>query len=279
MDGLSILFGILTVLFLVVVVSMNIIGTQSNSIELDEGFEDQLQPTLGSKVKKVLDPLALYTDPEGKDLCSLFTQVRQYMAQNNTGESDAETMKKVEAQLAIDIPGGALPCPLLHYPSDTATDLEWLTWVQNIPLDFGARVVFMASYVDTKLNSVAQQMKDALSGNIALPELPKEGFYGSVCTPMLSEKKRIDQAAATCIDPTTLSSQQIEEEVMNLLQRIVSEKNRILSSLPLKDRTITIKDPIQSIRSAKVAAEYLNTQKQKAEAGTLTPTGTNPKLV
>ena len=354
MDGLSILFGILTVLFLVVVVSMNILGTQAapsiKSIELDqegfasgnsqrltpssghvqsegftsghvqgegfasgnsqrftpssrhvqgEGFASasdagqESKPTLGTKIKKVLDPLALYTNPvqpegtpipEGKDLCAIFDKVRQSLTQSikgmSTSISDGELMKKVEAQLAIDIPGGALNCPLLQYPLDTATDLEWLTWLQTIPLDFGARVVFMSSYADDKLTTVAKSMKDALSGNIELPELSKENFIdSSVCTPMLAEKKRIDQASATCTDPKTMSKEKIEAEVMRILKEIVSEKNRILTSIPLKDRTVTIKDPIKSIRSAKVAAEYLNTQKQKAEAGTLTPTGVNPKLV
>lgn len=388
MDGLSVLFGILTVLFLVVVVSMNILGTQAapsiKSIELDqegfvsgnnprltpspdyrlgEGFTsadgrrftpslghvqgegfvsgegEESKPTLGTKIKKVLDPLALYTNPvqpegtpipEGKDLCTIFDKVRDSIAQSikgmSTSISDGELMKKVEAQLAIDIPGGALPCPLLQYPADTATDLEWLTWLQTIPLDFGARVVFMSSYADDKLTTVAKSMKDALSGNIELPELPKEGFASgnnprlipssghvqsegfasadgrkftldsghgqdqewwvsenfidsSVCTPMLAEKKRIDQESASCTDPKTMSKEEIEAEVMRILKEIVSEKERILASIGLKDRTVKIKDPIKSIRSAKVAAEYLNTQKQKAEAGTLRPTGVNPKLV
>lgn len=393
MDGLSVLFGILTVLFLVVVVSMNILGTQAapsiKSIELDqegfvstegftsadgrrftpnsghvqsEGFasdaSQESKPTLGTKIKKVLDPLAFYTNPvqpegtpipEGKDLCTIFDKVRQSLAQSikgtSTSISDGELMKKVEAQLAIDIPGGALPCPLLQYPADTATDLEWLSWLQTIPSDFGARVVLMASYADNKLTTVANSMKDALSGNIELPELPKESFIdadgfasadgrkftlepghvksegwwsspsptggvyprhfmsmgsenfidSSVCTPMLAEKKRLDQASASCTDPKTLSKEQIEAEVMRILKEIVSEKDRILASISLKDRTALVnlkdpnkiisavkesaKDPIENIRSAKVAAEYLNTQKQKAEAGTLTPTGVNPKLV
>lgn len=299
MDGLSVLFGVLTVLFLVVVVSMNILGTQKapsiKSIELDQdGFANPSEPSLGTKIKKVLDPLALYTDPEGKpipegkDLCVLFNQVRQSIAQGNAGSSDADTMKKVEAQLSIDIPGGALPCPLLQYPAETASDLEWLTWLQSVPVDFGARVVFMASYADTKLTGVAQSMKDALSGNVDLPELPRDGFIGGaaqnvsgfadLCTPMLAEKKRIDQAAATCRDPKSLSPQEIEVEAMKVLQAIVAEKEKVLTNIPLKDRTVVIKDPIKSIRSAKVAAAYLNTQKQKAEAGTLVPTGTNPKL-
>jgi hypothetical protein len=294
MDGLSVLFGILTVLFLVVVVSMNILGTQPKakvqSIELDqEGFTsgNSPQPTLGSKIKRVLDPLALYTNPEGtpipegKDLCDLFAQVRKSMGQNirgmDTSMSDSELMKKVEAQLAIDIPGGALSCPLLQYPADTATDLEWLEWLMKVPTDFGARVVFMAAYAEQKLTSVAQSMKDALAGDVELPPLPKDGF-ADLCTPMLAEKKRIDQRAATCKDPKSLSPQEIEAEAMKLLKTLVSEKTRILTSLPLKDRTMVPKDPIQSIRAAKVAAGYLNTQKQKAEAGTLTPTGTNPKL-
>ena len=377
MDGLSILFGILTVLFLVVVVSMNILGTQAapsiKSIELDqegfasgnsqrltpssdyrlsegftsaeEGFASasdagqESQPTLGTKIKKVLDPLAFYTNPvqpegtpipEGKDLCAIFDKVRQSHSQSikgmSTSMSDGELMKKVEAQLAIDIPGGALPCPLLQYPADTATDLEWLTWLQTIPSDFGARVVLMASYADDKLTILAQNMKDALAGDIELPELSKESFIdavgfasadgrkftlepghvkseewwssenfidSSVCTPMLAEKKRIDQASATCTDPKTLSKEEIEAEVMRILKEIVSEKARILASIPRKDRTANIKDPkkfmsamkesaktpIENIRSAKVAADYLNKQKQKAEAGTLTPTDANPKLV
>ena len=384
MDGLSILFGILTVLFLVVVVSMNILGTQAapsiKSIELDqegfasgnsqrltpssghgqsEGFtsaDQESQPTLGTKIKKVLDPLAFYTNPvqpegtpipEGKDLCTIFDKVRQSHSQSikgmSTSMSDGELMKKVEAQLVIDIPGGALPCPLLQYPADTATDLEWLTWLQTIPSDFGARVVLMASYADDKLTIVANSLKDALAGDIELPELSKESFIdavgfasadgrkftlepghvkseewwssppplgevyprhfmsmgsenfidSSVCTPMLAEKKRIDQASATCTDPKTLSKEEIEAEVMRILKEIVSEKARILASIPRKDRTANIKDPkkfmsamkesaktpIENIRSAKVAADYLNKQKQKAEAGTLTPTDANPKLV
>ena len=384
MDGLSILFGILTVLFLVVVVSMNILGTQAapsiKSIELDqegftsaegrrltpssghgqsEGFtsaDQESQPTLGTKIKKVLDPLAFYTNPvqpegtpipEGKDLCAIFDKVRQSHSQSikgmSTSMSDGELMKKVEAQLAIDIPGGALPCPLLQYPADTATDLEWLTWLQTIPSDFGARVVLMASYADKKLTFVAKSMKDALAGDVELPELSKESFIdavgfasadgrkftpngasadgfasadgrkftlepghfvsmvsenfidSSICTPMLAEKKRLNPSSVSCTDPMTLSKEQIEAEVMGILKEIVSEKGRILESISIKDRTALLdlkdpnkimsamkesaKTPIENIRSAKVAADYLNKQKQKAEAGTLTPTDANPKLV
>jgi hypothetical protein len=281
MDGLSFLFGILTLLFLVAILGMNL----ANASRQEEHFVDSgsvAKSEIASQIRETLDKLAFYTSQslpdgspsDGAKLCTIMSLIRMSMAENEgVGQnlSDAEISKRVEATLSTAIPGGVLPCPLLQYPSDSATDLEWLTWLQTVPTDFGARVVLMAAYADVTLSSIAKKMKDALSGNINIPSL--QGFV-DVCTPTLSEKKRSELEEKNCSLPESLTPAQIKEAVTKLLKKLVSEKERILAKVT-KENPLTL-GPIDvrtHIQNAIVAANYLNKQKQSLEAGTLTLSG------
>lgn len=281
MDGLSFLFGILTLLFLVAILGMNL----ANTSRQEEHFVDSgsmAKSEIASEIRETLDKLAFYTSPDGSDgstsdgsrLCMVMSLIRMSMAENEgVGQnlSDAEISKRVEATLSTAIPGGVLPCPLLQYPSDSATDLEWLTWLQTVPTDFGARVVLMAVYADVTITSVANKMKDALSGDINIPSL--QGFV-DVCTPTTSEKKRSELEEKNCSLPELLTPDQIKEAVTKLLKKLVSEKERILAKVA-KENPLTLGsiDVHAHIQSAIVAANYLNKQKQSLEAGTLTFSG------
>lgn len=281
MDGLSFLFGILTLLFLVAILGMNL----ANTSRVEEPFVDSgsvAKSEIASEIRETLDKLAFYTSPDASDasasdgtrLCMIISLIRMSMAENEgVGQnlSDAEISKRVEATLSTAIPGGILPCPLLQYPSDSATDLEWLTWLQTVPTDFGARVVLMAAYADVTITSVANKMKDALSGNIKIPSL--DGFV-DVCTPTLSEKKRSELEEKNCSLPESLTPAQMKEAVTKLLKKLVSEKERILAKVR-KENPLTLGeiDVHTHIQNAIVAANYLNKQKQSLEAGTLTLSG------
>jgi hypothetical protein len=167
MDGVSVLLAFLTVTVIGLILYLNLRPTST------EGFTDKTQAEAQAAVKgssiqleirNVLDPM---TAPE---LCPLFEKLRANMVKNEkAGQSisDAEAVKRTETALALKIPGGALPCPLLQYPSETATDLEWLTWLQGVPTDFGARVVFMAIFLRKKLGATARRLKEVL-GNAKL---------------------------------------------------------------------------------------------------------------
>jgi hypothetical protein len=278
MDGLSFLFGILTLLFLVAILGMNL----ANTSRVEEPFVDSgsmAKSEIAIEIRENLDKLAFYTSPDGSGsdgsrLCMVMSLIRMSMAENEAvGQnlSNAEISKRVETTLSTAIPGGVLPCPLLQYPSDSATDLEWLTWLQTVPTDFGARVVLMAVYADVTITSVANKMKDALSGNINIPSL--QGFV-DVCTPTMSEKKRSELEEKDCSLPESLTPAQIKEAVTKLLKKLVSEKERILAKTA-KENPLTL-GPIDvhtHIQNAIVAANYLNKQKQSLEAGTLTLSG------
>ena len=113
------------------------------------------------QIRKILDAM------DSKGLCPLYKTIRTNMAKNEkAGQdiSDQEVNKRVEAALALKIPGGALPCPLLTYPKAGSSDLEWLDFLQQVPSDFGARVVLMAIYAQGFLADKEQILKDALSG-------------------------------------------------------------------------------------------------------------------
>ena len=278
MDRLSTLFGTLILIFLLVILGMNFINL-IRTVKSTEGFVVNTS-AIETQVRAVLDPMAFYNTPatlqqatpdstsnsDGEQLCTLFTQVRDTLAKNEgAGQtlSDAEISKRVETTLASSIPGGALDCPLLKYPSSNSTDLEWLAFVQAIPEDFGARVVFMAQYADTEMTSVSSQMKDALSGNITVPTLIKEPFAVNVCPANIAKKKRDDQEESACSLPEDLSPEQIQEAIATALQNLLDKKNTILKAKFI-DPTTTIH---QNIVNATNAAAYLNKQHDAIKSG------------
>lgn len=264
MDGLAILIGVLTFLFLLALLYMNYKNSvqQSKAISVD-GFQDVAKAGAEAQIRAVLDPMIV---PE---ICPLYTTIRTNMKKNEmAGENGAtaqEADKRVEASLAIKIPGGALPCPLITYPRAGASELDWLDFIQKVPTDFGARVVFMAIYAKEFLADKEKILKDTLSGDVTVP-MPQEGFV--VCTPDLADSRRAERSkksAESCTLPEDLTPEQIHEAIAVILKQLVSRKNTAL-----KEKKI---DPLIDIRplikAATKSAAYINKKSEQAQSGTL----------
>jgi len=262
MDGGSIIIGILTFVFIVVVFGMNFVNS-TNTFYVEK-FEDT-PSTVEPQIRAVLDKLT------NKDICVIYDKIRSNMAKNETagptGVSSTEAAKRVEANLAIKIPGGALKCPLFKYPKAGSTDLEWLSFLLTIPSDFGARIVFMAIFAKEYLAEVETTLKAALSGNGEVPKFGlTEGF--AVCTPDVAATRRAEKAAKTqgiCTLPEEMSKKEIEDAITELLKKLVSEKNTILKSKQI-DPLINI-NPL--IASANKSLLYIDKKAQQAQDGSL----------
>jgi hypothetical protein len=279
MGGSGILLGVLTFAFLFIIFGMNYISLVRSKRK--EGFADAKEAkakgegevkatsAIENQVRLVMDGLAV---PE---ICPLYTTIRKNAVQNYTAGpnalSIADANKKVEANLAIKIPGGALPCPLFTYPKAGSTDLDWLAFVQGIPSDFGARVVFMAIYAKDYLGTTEQSLKDALSGKGQVPKVdPAEAF--TVCTPDVADTRRAEkankvkaQAAATCELPEDMKPEDLEKAVLDLLKTLVAEKTSILLAKQIDPNL----DILPLIKDATASAKYINEKSQQAQDGSL----------
>lgn len=235
-----------------------------NSVQNKEGFAD-VKPKVSAieiQIRKILNSM------DSKGLCPLYTTIRTNMAKNEKAGQDIseqEVNKRVEAALALKIPGGALPCPLLTYPKAGSSDLEWLDFLQQVPSDFGARVVLMAIYAQGFLADKAQVLKDALSGNGTPPI--SDGF--TVCSPDVATSRRAEKKgkgeAERCTLPEDLSPEDIQEAVTTLLKELVAKKNTIL-----KEKKINPNTDVESlIRQANVSATYVNQKSEQAQSGSL----------
>lgn len=261
-SGITILLVALSIVFFAVLIGMNSI----NSINVQsvpkipmsqDGFANQ-SSDIEIQVRAVLDQM------NSEELCPLFTVIRTNMMKNaKAGQdiSDQEAAKRVDADLAIKISGGALPCPLLKYPKAGSSDLDWLDFLQKVPSDFGARVVLMAVFAQGFLATTEQTMKLALSGNGTPPVA--EGF--AICSPDVADSRRSEKKDSTCTLPEDLSPAQIKEAVTKLLKDLVGNKTTILKSKKI-DPLLDIK-PL--ITQAKASAAYLSKKSEQAQSGTL----------
>jgi hypothetical protein len=287
MDGLSVLFGILTIILIGVVIGMNTMNSFQQAKE-KEGFatSENAPSSIETQIRKILDPMAV---PE---LCPLFESVRANMRKNEAAGqqiSEQEITARVEKTLALAIPGGALPCPLLTYPKSGSTDLEWLDFLQKVPADFGARVVFMALYARNQLVKTQitldgslkrlknKDIKTMVANALGLPpepltetEIQQDEAFVALCPPDVADTRRAEKAnkqTAACALPEDMGPDQIQDAVTDFLKKIVATKDATLKSKGV-DPTIDIK-PI--IAQAQKAAAVLDVRKSQAEAGTLTP--------
>lgn len=290
MDGLVLLFGVLTLLFVGLVIAMNVVNVTAST----DGFVDAgagaaaaaaAAGTAGTsllapKIRAVLEPMTA----SGDDLCALYDILRQTGIKNakaGPGDppSDAEAARKVEADFALKIPGGALPCPLLTYPKEGATDLDWLAFVQTIPKDFGARIVFMALYARDTLKEQLKTIKNSLgegfrSLNVAYIGEADEGFrslnvadegFQAICTPEAAASRKANALTASCTLPEDLSPQQINQAATDLLKSLVVGKMNALNAKNISSSlNIT---PI--VKEALGYAAQLKDYSDKAQSGTL----------
>lgn len=273
--GLTILIGVLILISLVLIFAMNWNNYHADLYE--EGFADTAsskpeKSDIERQVRKVLDDLTV------EEICPLYDTIRKNMKKNEmsgpTPATAAEAHRKVEANLALKIPGGALPCPLLTYPRAGASDLDWLDFVQKIPVDYGARIVFMAIFAKEYLGSTEKLMKDALDGKGKIP--PAEAFEGFVvCSPDVidsrkAEKLKNAKAQQACDLPEDLTPEQINEAVTLILKQLVAEKTTVLNKKKIDPQI----DILPLIKDATKSAVYLNQKGKQAEEGTLQMTGT-----
>lgn len=268
MDGLSFLLTFVTVAFLLCILGVNFSNTFGTVVPKvsNEGFEDKKElSNVGIRIRAVLDPMV---QAQGETLCSLYDTIRKNMIQNEkTGQniSDEEAKVRVEKALALQIPGGPLPCPLLRYPQGNVTDIEWLNWLQRVPPDFGARVVFMAVYAQDMLGSTEQKLKDALGGKGTPPT--QEGF-APICPPDIAMTRRAERARKSeqaCDLPEDVGPERIQEQIDVLLKTIVEKKTSLLKEKKI-DPAINIESVLQK---AKRSQAYLEKQEKAADEGTL----------
>lgn len=275
--GLTILIGVLILISLFLIFAMNWNNYQADlyaDSQQQEGFSNGNTSTAPSdierQVRKVLDDLTV------EEICPLYDTIRKNMKKNEmsgpTPATAAEADRKVEANLALKIPGGALPCPLLAYPRAGATDLDWLDFVQKIPVDYGARIVFMAIFAQEYLGSTEKLMKDALDGKGKIPPA-EEGFV--VCSPDVidsrkTEKLKKSTANQVCDMPEDLSPEQIKEAVTLVLKQLVAEKTTVLKKKQIDPQI----DILPLIKDATKSAVYLNQKAKEASEGNLQMTGT-----
>jgi len=268
--GLTILIGVLILISLFLIFAMNWNNYQADLFHSHEGFADsaskQEPSDIERQVRKVLDDLTV------EEICPLYGTIRKNMKKNEmSGPSpatSAEADRKVEANLALKIPGGALPCPLLNYPRPGATDLDWLDFVQKIPVDYGARIVFMAIFAKEYLASTETLIKDALDGKGKIPEA--EGFV--VCSPDVIDSRKAEKlkkGTEACDMPEDLSPAQIKEAVTVVLMKLVSEKTTVLNKKKIDPQI----DILPLIKDATKSAVYLNQKGKEATEGTLQMTG------
>ena len=246
MDKLYLLIAILSFAFFFAVIGMNTYDLFYSYLPLKEGFEAQVTST-AEKIRKCMDALALNTTPdgsptgEGAELCAIYKDM------------DPTTTAK-------NIPGGALPCPLVQYPSAGASDTEWLAWFQNIPPDFGARVVFMVLFAD---NTITPQ-KDAIE------KMLTQGFENTaVCTPeLLGLKKQID-SASKCVMPDNMTSEQVSVSVDTIIQQLEETKKKLLTGTVdadlLNNPAALFAHMKTRIANVKDAMAYLNEKKEAGE--------------
>jgi hypothetical protein len=269
MDGLSILLGVLTGLFLCIILGMNhmnSISFKNPAVKGVDGFVDIVTSSAETQIRAVLDNM---TVPE---ICPLYKTIRANMKKNEmagaNGATAQEAEKRVEANLAIKIPGGALPCPLLTYPRAGATDLDWLDFIQKVPVDFGARIVFMAIYAKEFLADKELILKNALSGKGEVPPSEEnEGFV--VCSPDLADTRRAEKAKkgkdSSCVLPEDMTPEQIHEAITLILKQLVSEKNKLLKAKMI-DPMIDI---IPLIKQATASSAYITKKSEEAQSGNL----------
>ena len=267
-----------------------------------------------TQIRAILDPFTA-SPGLGEDLCNIFTLVRKRIYLNTQAEansiagntsatggaiSDAELTKQVEKTLAIGIPGGALPCPLLTYPIPGSTDADWLDFLSKLPPDFIGRIILMAIYAKNTLGSQERTLKSTLAGvadqmnALSMPQNSES--FTDICPPNVAETRRLSKlnAAATtsCLLPDEMSPAEIQASVTKLLQTLVANQNTTIQNIDTLNKQSVLKqlttDPKKTpdtsmltplpfdlkatIAAALVSMKYLQEKEAAAKAGTLMPT-------
>lgn len=281
-EQFSFLIGLVVLLLVGVVVWMNWRYQIVFPREQNEGFEAgstadpaQTAMTRGSTaapmVRTVLTP---YMDPR---FCTLFTKMRTSIvaANSSTGSpTDPEAVEKTTTQLALEIPGGPAPCPLSPLPPDSAEDKVWLEYVNALPRDLFARILFTAQYMNRTLHEKEKEIGGATAGNQA----STEGFQ-PLCSPSVADTRRAElqrrglatasaAEAASCVNPEELTPEQLRNQIQLILQEIQSTSaaafTKAGSTSPL---TPSLLAPL--LDDSERILQKLDGIKQQAESNTL----------
>lgn len=257
LDGLDGLFVLLILLFLGLVLAMNYSLLQPVS----EGFADATDPnSLQRQIHAVLLPMI----KDGPELCALFDVIRATGVKNAKAGQDIteeEARRRVDKEISQSMGGlMPLPCPLLTYPKAGATDLDWLSFVQSIPPDFGVRVLLMALYAQRTLKKQADMLRESLG----------EGF-ADICSPEAAAVRRKMAAAATpapCLLPEEMKPAEIQDAVTVLLKTLVANRNAAIAELKA---LLPSGDISELLKAAAKDADYLKVQAASAQAGDIRP--------
>jgi len=289
MDGLDAVFYSLVVLFILTLSYLHV------KILLDKGKEGFDTMSSGSSPSGSPGPSAVeqtirtaldrYTDPA---LCDVYTQLRAIIAQNiqgNTLTPTADTLTKVDAYLAKEITLPPLPCPVFTYPT-AKSELEWLVFLNALPIDIGARHVLMAVYAQREMKFRATNVKTALargtpvpdaekdeaeikriSNKVLLSAFPAEGFSSiiGICPVSVQDTRRMEKKHAGCTMPEDMTHDEIVQSVDNILQKMEDEKKKILAEKYISPDL----DLTPFIADAKKNSDYVKKMSAKALDGSL----------
>jgi len=277
-----------------------------------EGFDSPPASPVETQIKTILDPFTA-SPGVGEDLCNLFTMIRTRMALNTQAEansvagstsatgaaiSNTQVQKQVEKTLAVAIPGGALPCPLLRYPIPGSTDADWLDFLSKLPPDFIGRIILMGIYAKNTLGSQEKTLKSTLGGvgdtmsKLSMPTNTES--FTDVCPPSVADTRRLNKlnaAAQSCMLPDEMSPAEIQAAVTKLLQTLVANQNSTIQNIDTLNKQTLLQQTLKgsktpdtsmltplpfdlkgTIAAALVSMKYLQKQENAAKTGTLMPT-------
>lgn len=214
---------------------------------------------VATMVKTILGP---YMDPR---VCSIFLELRLKIIPTNskTGSpTDSEAIEKTDKQLQLEIPGGPAPCPFPKLPADSADPKVWLEYVNALPRDILARILFTAEYCLRTLQQKQAEISSATAGST-------QGFQ-PLCPPSLADTRRAEKAAssktltaATCVNPEELTPEQIGNQIQILLQDIQGKSTQAYKK-PLNPKSLpAILNECEAIK------QKLDGVKNQAQSGTL----------
>ena len=227
-----------------------------------EGFETP-SPIPG-QIKSTLDSM---TVPE---ICPIIENIRDFMKKNEMTQkriSSEEATRTVEATLASKISGGALPCPLLTYPADTAPVEEWISFLESVPVDYGSRVVFMILYAKEELETRVIDIDAALQGK------PNKTESFTVFPPTVSDTRSMERLK----NPSPVEGfeekdkdketpeQKQQKRVKTLLDKLVKTRNDNLSGKGLSSNI----DLAPYIASAQQSIAYIKDKQNKLNDGSI----------
>lgn len=225
-----------------------------------EGF--QATSPIPGQIKSTLDSMTV------SEICPIIENIRDFMKKNEIAQkriSPEEATRTVEATLATKIPGGALPCPLITYPDDTAPVEEWISFLENVPVDYGSRIVFMIVYAKEELETRVRDIDAALKGT------PNKTESFTVFPPTVADTRSMERLK----NPSPVEGfeekdketpeQKQQKRVKALLDKIVKTRNDNLGGKGLSSNI----DLAPYIASAQQSIAYIKDKQNKLNDGSI----------